>query len=445
MLRRLWRSLSFRLLAIFLVLGGLFVYGTFKSIQNFYNSDEIRGLISGHLSLHVQYVRDDIGGPPNLDNALAITERVPVDIRVAGPDVDWASDPNFPAFEDLDFGVSPNFGEDPSAWDNQLGGIEFADTENHRFLKLHNGDYYIIVSSPRISDVSTQPNLVNQILIRGLLFLLLGYFAVTWLFKPIRDIRVGAAHIGRGNFDHRIEKVRRDQLGDLAGDINILAEDVERMLDAKRALLLGISHELRTPLSRMRLALEFLENEEDQETLKAEIDEMEKIVVSLLEAERLNVRHAELTRMPISVSDLIHTMMDDFFSRDADRIGVEEPDEDLVAELDMPRINLMLKNLLSNALRYSSKADKAIMLRWFVDGSDLVFTVTDDGPGIPPEQAAKLGEPFYRQDPSRTRSSGGTGLGLYLAKLVANAHGGDLTLIDQDKPGACFEIRIPMN
>ncbi len=444
MLRRLLRSLSFRLLAIFLVLGGLFVYGTVKSIQNFYNSDEIRGLISGHLSLHVQYVRDDIGSPPALENALAITERVPVDIRVAGPDVDWASDPAFPALEDLDFTASPRFGDDPSAWVNQLSEIQFADTENHRFLKLRNGDYDIIVSSPRISDISTQPNLVNQVLIRGLAFLLIGYLAVTWLFKPIRDIRAGAAHIGRGNFDHRIANIRRDQLGDLAGDINTLAGDVERMLNAKRALLLGISHELRTPLSRMRLALEFLENEEDQQTLRAEIDEMEKIVVSLLEAERLNVRHAELTRMKVSVSDLIHGMLDDYFSRDSERIEVLEPDDDQLAEVDDVRITLMLKNLLSNALRYSSKADGAVQLEWKVDGKVLVFTVADDGPGIPPDQVDQLGEPFYRPDPSRTRSSGGTGLGLYLATLVANAHGGTLGLIEHEKPGACFEIRIPL-
>lgn len=444
MLRRLWRSLSFRLLAIFLVLGGLFVYGTFKSIQNFYNSDEIRGLISGHLSLHVQYVREDIGSPPRLDNALAITERVPVDIRVAGPDVDWASDPDFPALGDLNFGPSPNFGDDPSAWVNQLGGIEFADTENHRFLKLRNGDYDIIVSSPRISDVSNQPNLVNQILIRGLAFLLIGYLAVSWLFKPIRDIRAGAAHIGRGNFDHRIKNVRRDQLGDLAGDINTLTGDVERMLDAKRALLLGMSHELRTPLSRMRLALEFLDDKDDQETLRAEIDEMEKIVVSLLEAERLNTRHAQLTRRPVSVGDLVAEMLDDFFSRDSKLIAVDEPDENHTVELDEARITLMLKNLLSNAIRYSSQSDGSVVLRWMVDGSLLVFTVADDGPGIPESQVDRIGEPFYRPDPSRTRSSGGTGLGLYLAMLVANAHGGELALIKQDQPGACFEVRIPL-
>ena len=76
MFNRLSRSLSFRLLAIFIVLGGLFVFGTFKARQRFYNSDEIRGLISGHLSLHVNYVREDIGTPPRIDRAISITQRV---------------------------------------------------------------------------------------------------------------------------------------------------------------------------------------------------------------------------------------------------------------------------------------------------------------------------------------------------------------------------------
>ena len=78
------------------------------------------------------------------------------------------------------------------------------------------------------------------------------------------------------------------------------------------------------------------------------------------------------------------------------------------------------------------------------DATDLVFTIRDHGPGIPPEQVEHIGEPFYRSDPSRARHTGGTGLGLYLATLVARAHGGSLGLKDIDGPGACFEIRIPL-
>ncbi len=445
MLRRLSRSLSFRLLCIFLVLAAMFVYGTFTALRWVYNSDEIRGLISGHLSLHVSYVKADIGSPPRVDRALAITERVPVDIRILGPSLDWASDENFPALADLDFGTSPKFSDDPGAWVDELQGVEFALEGRHRFLKMKQDGYQIVVATPRIADAESGPDLITIIVGLGLFYLMIGYAAVSWLFKPIRAIRNGAAAIGRGNFEHRIANIRQDQLGDLATDINQLAGDVEHMLDAKRALLLGISHELRTPLSRMRLALEFIENDADRETLKPELAEMEKIVVDLLEAERLSTRHVRLNRTRIRIASLVQDLVSDFFSRDAERIEVRNDDEDLEASVDETRIALLLKNLIANALRYIPDEGGRIEVVTRRDGDELVLVVRDNGPGLSAEAAKHIGEPFYRGDPSRTRDTGGTGLGLYLATLVASAHGGSLKLTNPDQAGANFECRLPLD
>ncbi len=443
MLRRLSRSLSFRLLAIFVVLAALFVYGTLVALRWVYNSDEIRGLISGHLSLHVHYVREDIGTPPRIDRALAITRSVPVDIRILGPSIDWASDPNFPPLESLDFGPSPRFSDDEDAWVDELQGLEFAVQGKHRFLLIHQDDYQVVVASPRIADVSSGPDLITIIVSLGLMYLMIGYAAVSWLFKPIRAIRAGAARIGQGNFDHRLQNIRHDQLGDLASDINQLASDVQHMLDAKRALLLGISHELRTPLSRMRLQLEFLENDADREALKVEIAEMEKIVVSLLEAEQLSSRHATLNRSCVNVRELIEKLVADFFERDRQRLSIRCESDELQANVDEARITLMLKNLIGNALRYVPDPGGRVEVGAAVQGDELVLRVEDNGPGMPSDQAAHIGEPFYRGDPSRTRDTGGTGLGLYLAHLVAEAHGGSLRLTNPDEPGARFECRIP--
>ncbi len=443
MLKRLSRSLSFRLLAIFLILGALFVYGTLKAIQRVYNSDEIRGLISGHLSLHVSYVREDIGVPPRIDRALAITERVPVDIRILGPDIDWASDPNFPRVEDLEFAPSPRFSESPDAWADELSGVDFAALGNHDFLRMRQGGYDIVISTPRIAEQSEGPSLILPIIAMGLALLLLGYGAVSWLFRPIRRIRQGAAAIGQGRFDLRIENIRGDQLGDLAHDINVLAGDVERMLDAKRALLLGISHELRTPLSRMRLGLEFLDDDEYAESLRAEILEMEKIVQALLEAERLNTRHAELTRSQVSLSDLVVNLVDDFFSRDKDRIELDLPTEAVLAEVDEARVTLLVKNLVGNALRYSTAADGPVVVGLQASDDEIALRVSDHGPGLSEDQQQHIGEPFYRADPSRTRDSGGTGLGLYLATLVAAAHSGKLVYSATPGGGATFTLLLP--
>lgn len=444
MIERLSRSLSFRLLGIFLVLAALFVWGTSVALRWVYNSDEIRGLISGHLSLHVQYVRDDLGSPPRIDRALAITRRVPVDIRILGPSVDWASDDRFPRLEDLEFGPSPLFSDDPDAWVDELQGIEFAVQGRHRFLKMSQGDYAIVVASPRMADAGGGPDLTLLILSLGLFYLMLGYAAVSWLFKPIRAIRAGAAQIGRGNFAHRIENIRGDQLGDLAGDINTLADDVESMLDAKRALLLGISHELRTPLSRMNLVLELLDDETARAQLKPEIAEMEKIVGELLEAERLSGRHDTLNRTAVRVGELLDELVDNYFDRDRERIVVDNRAGDATVELDGARMTLLLKNLVSNALRYSPADSGPVEIEANRDRNSLVFRVCDRGPGLTEEQAGRLGEPFYRGDPSRTRETGGTGLGLYLATLVAQAHGGRLVLLNPGGPGACFECRIPV-
>ena len=184
MIERLTRSLSVRLLAIFLALAALFVWGTLLALRWVCNSDEFRGLVSGHLSLHVYYVKEDLGMPPRIDRALAITRRVPVDIRILGPTLDWASDPNFPRLDELEFGPSPVFSDAPGAWVDELQGVEFAVQGRHRFLKIVQGDYDVVVATPRIADATEGPDILLIIVGLGLFYLLLAYAAVSWLFRP---------------------------------------------------------------------------------------------------------------------------------------------------------------------------------------------------------------------------------------------------------------------
>jgi signal transduction histidine kinase len=441
MIERLTRSLSFRLLAIFLVLAAVFVYFATVGIRWVYSEDDLRELISGHLSLHVNYVRRDIGDPPQIDRAIAITRQVPVDIRISGGDIDWASDPDFPTMDELQFGASDIFGEDPGSWLDELEDVEFAALDQHKFLKIDQGNFAIVVSSPRIADTATGPDLLPIILAIGLIWLFIAYLCVSWLFRPIRAIREGAARIGSGDFEHRITAHRQDQLGDLAEDVNTLASDVRNMLDAKRHLLLGISHELRSPLSRLRLALEFIEDSEQKESVRAEIAEMEEIISTLLEAERLNTRHAPIQRSSVLIRELVEQLVETYFDNDSGRIRIEMEDDRLEANVDHVRVALMLKNLLSNAIRYAGEGPVTVHVSR--DADDLVISVADSGPGFSAEQQANFGEPFYRGDPSRTRDTGGYGLGLYLAKLVAEAHGGDLAIDPGYSDGARLVATLP--
>lgn len=443
MIERLTRSLSFRLLAIFLLLAAVFIYGATEAIRWVYTEDDLRELISGHLSLHVDYVRRDIGNPPRVERAMAITEQVPVDIRISGDDVNWASDPDFPEESELQFGASNIFSEEPGALLDALTDVEFALQGHHRFLKIREGNFDIIVSSPRISDRQLGPNFVSIIVVIGLVWLLFAYLSVRWLFRPIDSIREGAARIGRGDFAHRIQDSRRDQLGDLAQDVNRLAADVRDMLDAKRQLLLGISHELRSPLSRLRLALEFLKDDENRENLRIEIAEMEQIISTLLEAERLNERHVKLNVTAVPLKDLVEQLIDDFFARDAERINTIFEDESVVANVDDVRLILLLKNLLNNALRYSPAAAGPVTVDISAKRHDLIIRVLDHGPGFSADQRSKVGEAFFRGDPSRTRETGGSGLGLYIVRLIAEAHGGQLKLDENYQDGACMVVTFP--
>jgi signal transduction histidine kinase len=114
------------------------------------------------------------------------------------------------------------------------------------------------------------------------------------------------------------------------------------------------------------------------------------------------------------------------------------------ARLDPARVQLMLKNLIGNSLRYSAPEDGPVELDVIADRRWLEFRVRDHGPGIPADQRVGLGEPFYRPDASRARETGGTGLGLYLARQVARAHGGDLQLVNVEGRGALFVARLPL-
>lgn len=444
MLRALSRSLSFRLLAIYLVMAALFAYGSLLAIRWVYANDQLRELVGGHLSLHVDYVRRDLGNPPRIASAIAITQKVPIDIRITGPDLEWASSPGFPPLTDLEFGDSDVFQPATAEWLRGVEGVQFAEYRGHGFLRFEQGPYTVVVASPRIADQVVERHLTPIIVGFGLVLVLLTYLAVRWLFQPIGAIRDGARQIGHGRFEHRIGVARNDQLGDLAADINRMAADVQRMLDAKRQLLLGISHELRSPLSRIRLALAVAGDTPDNQGIRDDVTEMEKVIATLLEAERLNTRHATLRITSVLARQLIDRLVGDYFSAERERIRVSGP-VDLRVRVDEARVMLMLKNLVGNALRYTPAEGGTVDISFESRDGCWVVSVSDQGPGIAPDQAAQIGEPFYRGDPSRTRGTGGSGLGLYLARLIAEAHGGSLTLDASFPQGARLVVALPLN
>jgi signal transduction histidine kinase len=448
---KITRSLSARLLAIFAVTSLVYAIASDFAVQAVLDRDYLREIIGAHIALHTNYVLQDLGAPPDIEKAAAMTRANPLDIRIEGPGVDWASDEAFPNFADIPFETSEFFdrikagGSTDQSWADTLQRLDFARFRRHSYVRIRQGDYQIAFVTPKIAIVPEIPDVTTPIVISLIAILVLAgcYFAVRWLIRPIKWIKQGAGRIGQGDLDYRIPQIRNDDLGALTQDINRMADDVQEMLEAKRQLLLAISHELRSPLTRAKVALEFLDNDRIKSGLLEDIEEMERLIADLLEGERLNTRHTKLQKSSADLGELVQSLIKFDFAQEQSRIIVAVPSLRVQQHIDVTRIRLLVKNLLDNALRFTPDNAAPVELTVTQAGEGARISVLDHGQGMSPDQVEQATEPFYRADPARCRDTGGFGLGLYLCRRIAEAHGGSLTIHSEAGRGTEVVVMLP--
>ncbi len=253
-----------------------------------------------------------------------------------------------------------------------------------------------------------------------------GHFYSRWLLKPLPVIAAATEAIGRGELNHRVDIDRVDELGLLGQRFNWMAEDLQNLLDGKRALMLSISHELRSPLNRAKLHAELMEEGTSRQGLLAELAQMRELTSALLESERLAAGASALKPKRCDLARLAGG-----FTREGLRIDL--PDDDLpTLKLDPLRMQLLMRNLINNALHYNNPAKGPVILRLAKDGAGIRMVVRDFGPGVPESSLPRLGEPFYRPENAGPRAEGGVGLGLTLCQLIASAHGSRLELRNEE-------------
>ncbi|MDE0244626.1 MAG: HAMP domain-containing sensor histidine kinase [Gammaproteobacteria bacterium] len=269
------------------------------------------------------------------------------------------------------------------------------------------------------------------------------YLAVRRLFYPLQDIRLGTRRIGEGQLDYRIPIRRQDELGRLSERINRMADEVQRMLDGQRQLLLAMSHELRTPLTRARLALEFIHDREVRSHLEYDLSSMERMITELLEGERLNTQGGQMSRSRVNLNKFMAEVLRGDFPNDRHRVSLSVPPAPAHLSVNAARLRMLVRNLVENALRYNPRDGKPVELSLRMEDGAAVIRVQDHGPGIEPEHLEQVTDAFYRADPSRGAGTGRHGLGLYLCRLIAEAHGGEVEVISPPGSGACITARIP--
>ncbi len=419
------RSLRLKLVLVFLVLAlamtAIFLAGMQRAAGMGW-----RQAVAPLLADYVDRLVAEIGSPPSIERAQALTRRLPVSVRIDGPLVHWASN-NSSRGEEWD--------NDERRYDGRPRLLERVTADGHRVV-LGLGDL----------PWKSQPRLIGWLtLVLLLAITALAYRYVRRLLRPLDDIRAGAQRFGRGEFDQAIVVRHRDELGDLAARINTMARDIHKMLEGKRALLLAISHELRSPLTRARLNAELLPEETGtqatRDALLRDLAQMRDLIADLLESERLSGTHVALHRESTDLSALVHGVV----AGNGDFAPVRQQLQDglpMVA-VDQVRVRLALQNLLDNAVRHGGDAAQPPNVAMVTEGGSLKLVVRDFGPGVEEAQLAHLAEPFYRTDEARQRSTGGVGLGLYLARLVAQAHGGSL-VVRNAQPGLEVTLLLPL-
>jgi signal transduction histidine kinase len=414
---RRWRhSLKWRLVTLFLLLAlattAVFMFGTQRALRSGW-----QGWVQPIVADYADRLVAEIGSPPDPARAAAIVARLPVTIRIDGPQVHFDSHPREAALRERRF--------DPSHW-----GLQRSSADGHQI------SFGLAGPSPE-----AQPRRLGWYTLAGLLLLTaLAYAYVRRLLKPLEAIGEGVARFGRGDFAQPIVPVRHDELADLAGRINRMAGSLQGMLDAKRALLLAISHELRSPLTRARVNAELVPEGEHRDALLRDLGEMRDLITDLLESERLAAGHAALQTEAVDLAALVREVAaGNGFAARSLQLALDESIGPVQA--DPTRLRLLLRNLIDNALRHSQgAADAPTVFLSHGDGGLLELGVRDHGPGVSEAQLQHLAEPFYRADSARTRSAGGVGLGLTLCRLVAQAHGGEL-LIERADPGLRVAMR----
>lgn len=283
----------------------------------------------------------------------------------------------------------------------------------------------------------------------ALLLITLGAYGVIHLFeRRLAGLTKTVLKLQSGDLNARMTLDGEDEISRLGDTVNQMAGHIQRLLDVQRELTQAVSHELRTPLARLRFGMEMLAESEDIDDRYAQLDKLDEDVSQLNTLIDEILTYASLEqgtpKLDFEVVDI-----DELLARiERETKALNKPAQ-LRVEAEsgffvdaVPRyLHRVIQNLVGNAMRY---ANNEVLLRFEVRQGTAFLTVEDDGPGIPEEDWKRVFEPFTRLDDSRTRSTGGYGLGLSIVNRIAYWFGGSIR-VGRSVPlgGASFIMRWP--
>ena len=278
------------------------------------------------------------------------------------------------------------------------------------------------------------PGYYAALVITVLILALVALFVARRISRPLRRLAKSAERLGRGEELEVLPEEGPDDIRSTVSAFNRMQIRLRRFLEDQTRMLAAIGHDLRTPITSLRLRTEFIKDAETREKFNSTLDEMQgmaEAALSLTQSESIS----EATRV-VDLNALIESLCDDL--ADLGWSVQFQPDGRLPYPCRPAALRRALRNVIENGVRYGERA--RVELNSSAEGIEIL--VEDDGPGIPEGDRERVFDPFVRLESSRSRDTGGVGLGLSIARSISRNHGGDITL-SQRSSGLCVHIRLP--
>jgi signal transduction histidine kinase len=275
----------------------------------------------------------------------------------------------------------------------------------------------------------------------------------TQAFQPVLELASAMERFGRGEHDVRAEERGPTELRDMVERFNQMAAALTAQRQAQVAFLAGVAHDLRNPLSALSLSVSLIDPNQPLppeprvrrtiELVRRQLKKLERMVNDLMEMTKVQAGKLDLHVESHDLARLVRDVVDLFDAIEPNpRIELSLPAEPVLVECDALRIEQVMSNLISNALKYSPNARK-VEVRLTRESGEACLSVQDYGIGISDEDQRRLFEPFQRAGLSKDTVPG-TGLGLYVVQRLVSAHAGRIEVSSRPGEGARFTVRLPM-
>ncbi|MFZ5691896.1 MAG: ATP-binding protein [Pseudomonadota bacterium] len=302
-------------------------------------------------------------------------------------------------------------------------------------VPLRDGQWLFFATALPQSNSGFSYQFLISMLVMALFIVAISIWAVRRMTAPLAAVAQAAERLGRDVNAPPLAESGTAEMKQAASAFNTMQARLRALIENRTRMLAALSHDLRTPLTLLRLRAENVENAEERDKMLATIADMDAMIGATLQYAREQA--ADEPRRATDVTALVQSVVDDMADAGLDvAITQSQP---LFVECQPTALKRALTNLIDNAVKYGKRARVSLT----ASPQAVEIAVEDDGPGIPEDQLAKVFEPFYRVEESRSRDTGGVGLGLAIARTVVEAQGGTLTLANRRPAGLRALIALP--